>query len=318
MGDVENKPQKVSRVPKELINIIYRTANLVNIQDIEYKILNFDNELSDYILGDTLRVIIKGYRDGQKIQCAFIIKWNSQSSRCIDYRNLYNREHTFYYYIVPKLLEIQKHFKIIEGLKMRFSNCIDLGTESDREYIVLSAMPTDNKYRIRNRFCKADLEHSSLVIKELAKLHALFFGKKPVDVLLIDYQLSRCASPVTDISYFLYMSADGHFLAEHYDRIINLYYRTLAAVLRQCNQDVQTIYPYQVFQQHLRQYSVLGLIESLISMKIITALSENAEMRYEVSEEIIDNEIYVERVNGIVKDFFKRNYSLDAVLKENI
>lgn len=153
-------------------------------------------------------------------------------------------------------------------------------------------------------------------------------GKRPVDAILIDYQVSRYASPVTDISYFLYMTADEIFLDKHYEHLIDLYYKTLGAVIRQCNLDVEEIYPADIFEKHLREYSVLGLIESLISMKIITAVSEEAiemaEMRYEIKEKVSSDSqsqnqsVFVERVNGVVNHFFKRGYSLDAVLNKEL
>ena len=145
-----------------------------------------------------------------------------------------------------------------------------------------------------------------------------------MEVIFIDYQLVRLASPVTDIAYFLYMSTDGEFLNKHYDQVLDIYYGTLTAVLRHCNLDVEEVFPRNIFQKHLNEYSVLGLIEALVSMMIITAPYEDAlkmtEMKYEHCDEEVhedeskDNSLFVERVNGIVNDFFARNYSLDAIL----
>lgn len=136
--------------------------------------------------------------------------------------------------------------------------------------------------------------------------------------------MARIASPVTDISYFLYMSTDYDFLKKHYYHVLDVYYGTLAAILRQCNLDVNEIYPQSIFQKHLREYTVLGLIEALVSMMIITAENEDAfrmtEMKHEDPNKIFcesEKEVrhlFVERVNGIVSDFFEKNYSLDAVL----
>lgn len=150
-------------------------------------------------------------------------------------------------------------------------------------------------------------------------------GKRPVDVIFVDYQLVRYASPVTDISYFLYMSTDQEILCNHYDQLLNIYYGTLSAVLRQCSLEVRDIYPKEIFQKHLREYSVLGLIETLISMKIITADTDEAlkmtKMKYYLSEpsgfsgcNTKNQAFYVERINGVVNEFFNRGYSLDALL----
>lgn len=154
----------------------------------------------------------------------------------------------------------------------------------------------------------------------------MFQGGKPVDVILVDYQLARYASPVTDISYFLYMSTDGDFLSENYERALDIYYGTLSAVLRQCGLDVNDIYPKSVFNEHLNTHSVFGLIEALVSMKIITAPYEEAikmmEIKYQTLNDGLcysekrDQCLFTERVNGVVDDFFSRNYSLAALVNK--
>lgn len=146
-----------------------------------------------------------------------------------------------------------------------------------------------------------------------------------MDSILVDFQLARYASPVTDLSYFFYMSTDRKFLDEHYDRLIYMYYVTLSAILRQCNLKVEEIYPKSVFEKHLSTYAVYGLVEALISMKIITAAPEEAikmtELRYLHPDDLCQYELenqclYIERVNGVVDHFFARKYSLSGVLNE--
>lgn len=152
-----------------------------------------------------------------------------------------------------------------------------------------------------------------------------FQRKRPVDIILIDYQLMRFATPVTDVVYYIYMSTDGQFLSKHYETVINTYYGTLTAVLRECNLNVEEIYPKKIFERQLREYSVLGLVEALISMMIITAPFEDAlkmtKIKYQFCNERIreseGNILFKERVNDVVKDFFSRNYSLEAVLSKN-
>lgn len=121
------------------------------------------------------------------------------------------------------------------------------------------------------------------------------------------------------------MSTDRDFLKKHYCQVLDIYYGTLAAVLRYCDLDADKIYPRSIFQKHLRKYSVLGLIEALVAMMIITAPYEEAlkmtAMKYEhydgelPQDECQEHTLFVERVNGIVSDFFERNYSLDTILK---
>ncbi|XP_038210078.1 uncharacterized protein LOC119830958 [Zerene cesonia] len=150
-------------------------------------------------------------------------------------------------------------------------------------------------------------------------------GRKPVEVVLVDYQLARFASPATDISYFLYMSANYDFLSKYYDQLLDIYYGTMAGILRQCDIDIQETFPRHILHDHLKEYSVLGLVEALISMKIVTAESEEAQKMLEMKHQVpnglhefeTQNQImFVERVNGIVKFFFERNFTLDGVIIE--
>ncbi|XP_060803441.1 uncharacterized protein LOC106140731 isoform X1 [Amyelois transitella] len=408
---------KVSRPPLDLVDIIHEVAKIAKIEGIKFSIGFGSEDEMDFILGDVYKVTIRGYRDGQRLKRQFVIKWIADPERRYTFRNLYIRDHAFYNYVAPKLIEIQRRFKIVEGLKISFPNCVFSRKEKHKECMVFTCILSQG-YGFSNRVHSIDVEHCSLVIKCLAKLHGLFYvlkhtderqsnfikmiyhsdvqysgkikptsncifnfynesvsvvkdpmaknklnncaediynilckcvipdrfstichadcwsnnvcfkynGTKPIDVILVDYQISRFASPVTDLSYFLYMSTDEELLENHYERLINLYYKTLSAVLRQCNVNVNEIYPEDIFQEHLKKYSVLGLIEALISMKIITAESEDAiemaKMRYDIVKELAcDSEsqnesLFVKRVNGVVNDFFKRGYSLDAVLEK--
>ncbi|KAI5644365.1 ecdysteroid kinase domain-containing protein [Phthorimaea operculella] len=353
--------RKVSRGHQDLIEILYQVADRLRLRDLDY-VIHIGTEDIDMYLNGTYKVDIKGTRDDQKVMFTAIIKWYADPQQRTTFRELFHREYTFFQYIVPEFLDIQRRFGIIQGLRMKFSNCIFASIAYDKEAIVVTTDRTFNK--ILDRFYKMDLDHAFLAMRKLAKLHALSFvlektkpnvfeelkdkcGKdvqysdptsmskftkcyydasagRPVDILLVDYQLWRLASPVTDLSYFFYMDCERNFLNQHYDRLINMYYLTLGAVLRQCNLEVEEIYPWSVFQKQLRQYSVLGLVEGLVSMKIITATTEDAckmtEMKYHTEDGLSDNvsqnySLYVERVNGIVNDFFMRGYSLDELLE---
>nr|XP_026499629.1 uncharacterized protein LOC113403336 [Vanessa tameamea] len=404
--------RKPSRLHQDLIGIIAKVADITNIKEIEY-LFEFGTDDIDCFLGGLHKVIIKGIRDGAKVKINVIIKWHSKPSDRICFRAAYQRECVFYQYIAPKMLELQRSYNIIEGLKLKFPNCIFANMEYDKETIVTN-MATE--FKLLDRFYKMDFNHSSLVLKNLAKFHGLSFalenlspkvfesirdlcskdvqygdpdaipkslveyfkeslsvitnieakvkleelspyilellnkcaapvlnysaichadcwnnnilfkyqGKRPVDVLFVDYQLVRYASPVTDISYYLYMSADQEILSNHYNQLLDIYYGTLSAVLRQCHLDVEDIYPKRILQKHLIEYSVLGLIEALISMKIITAKTEEAlkmtELKYSSDEpyqcESENQAIYVERINEVVNDYFGRGYSIDALLNQ--
>lgn len=118
------------------------------------------------------------------------------------------------------------------------------------------------------------------------------------------------------------MCTNMDFLTKYYDRLLDIYYGTCSAILRECYIDIKEIYPRQVFEEQLKDHSQFGLVEALISMKIITAECEEAQRMTESKRqtadetkieeyEIQNQDVFVRRVNGIVNFFFERNYSLD-------
>lgn len=119
----------------------------------------------------------------------------------------------------------------------------------------------------------------------------------------------------------MYMSTEKELRGKHYETLLEIYYGTLAAVLRECYLNVDDIYPRHIFKSHLQKYSVFGLVEALISMMIIIAPSEEALKMTDINNQFANEEFceyhknwFGERVNGLVEDFFSRNYSIDAVI----
>ncbi|KAG6456622.1 uncharacterized protein LOC115447648 [Manduca sexta] len=413
-------PVRKKSCSQDFVDLIYKIADIFNLNHIQY-VVEFGTEDVDSFYSGLYKVQIRGYSGGQKIKQTVVIKWHPDQKLRVYYRESYKREYVVYRNLVPKFLEIQRDFKIIEGLKIKFPNCIFASTDVDKETIAIVGLQ-ESGFRFHDRFHKLDFAHASLVMKYLAKFHALSFilakkyprefeeirnlfhkdvqycdpshvsknlefyydasvnvvsdpvakeklkalgsdilsvlnkctlpvprystfchadcwnnnvlykykGNRPVDTILIDYQLARYASPVTDISYFLYMSTDKEFLNNYYDQILEVYYGTLAAMLRQCDLDVNEVFPRNIFQKHLKEYSVLGLIEALVAMMIITAPNDDAikmaEMIHQRNHDSIECEnkhhyedaLFVERVNGVVNNFFDRNYSLDSVLNNKV
>lgn len=65
---------------------------------------------------------------------------------------------------------------------------------------------------------------------------------------LLDFQLFRVASPVTDLLYFIYVCTDSTFRKDHLKSLIKVYYSTFAAQIKDYNLDPELVYPEKVFQ----------------------------------------------------------------------
>ncbi|CAG9835369.1 unnamed protein product [Diabrotica balteata] len=82
---------------------------------------------------------------------------------------------------------------------------------------------------------------------------------KPVDVVLIDLQLARVASPVTDLSYYLYSVADKSSL-DKFDVLLSTYYATLSNYLSQYNIDCEHIVTLKRLRESWKKYGRFGLL----------------------------------------------------------
>lgn len=56
-------------------------------------------------------------------------------------------------------------------------------------------------------------------------------GEQPQEVCLIDWQLMRYASPVTDLAYFLFSCTTQQFRRQHYKSMLDVYHKELCAQL---------------------------------------------------------------------------------------
>ncbi|KAF5288628.1 hypothetical protein FQR65_LT11999 [Abscondita terminalis] len=81
----------------------------------------------------------------------------------------------------------------------------------------------------------------------------------PSNLAIIDWQLSHLGSPVLDMVHFLYTCTDKCFRDLHYNEVIAKYYDCLSGFLNDLGSEVAQLFPYSVYQDHLRKFSVFGL-----------------------------------------------------------
>lgn len=165
--------RKLSRCHQDVEALILKVAEIINVRDIEYVILIGDDDIDTYY-GGIYNVKITGFKDDQKVIYYVVIKHHNDAQTRTVFRETYKREASYYTKIVPRYLEIQRNFKIIEGLKIKFPNCIFASDEYDKESIVIMGVAEDG-YKLHERLQKMDLKHAILVMKYLAKLHAFSF-----------------------------------------------------------------------------------------------------------------------------------------------
>lgn len=92
----------------------------------------------------------------------------------------------------------------------------------------------------------------------------------PSDICFLDWQLSRCASPAIDISYFIFACTDKNLRASHYDDLLNVYHSSLTSFLKRlgCESDILSK---EKLLDNMKKFSKYGLMMCLITIPLIAA-----------------------------------------------
>ncbi|XP_023948829.2 uncharacterized protein LOC112053600 [Bicyclus anynana] len=101
-------------------------------------------------------------------------------------------------------------------------------------------------------------------------------GDTPVGAKIIDFQLSRCASPVLDIVFFIYACTDQVLREKYYDELLKYYHEVLSTQISGLGSDPLKVYPWETFMAEVKKYSYFGLAFSFESTPFIILAPEDA------------------------------------------
>lgn len=139
----------------------------------------------------------------------------------------------------------------------------------------------------------------------------------PSAVCLLDWQLSRCASPAIDISYFIFACTDKKLRDIHYQHLLNIYHSSLTAFLIKLQVDPE-IFSKETFSNHMKQFSKYGLMMCLIGVPLFvadldeipdwTGDMENGEREKMFSMTRKSEQYIVDKLTDIARDFDRLGY----------
>ncbi|KAF5292785.1 hypothetical protein FQA39_LY13830 [Lamprigera yunnana] len=144
----------------------------------------------------------------------------------------------------------------------------------------------------------------------------------PSDVCFLDWQVSRCGSPVFDLSYFLFTCTNKEIREEYYEKLIAVYYESLTFFMRRCGSDAEIMFPFRVLQEHFKKYSLFGLYVAIQFLGVIlkdpndvpediltlTNLEDALEKFLFLNEH---NEEYTVAIKDVLLDFDKYGYNFN-------
>ncbi|EFA06294.1 hypothetical protein TcasGA2_TC009161 [Tribolium castaneum] len=107
---------------------------------------------------------------------------------------------------------------------------------------------------------------------------------KPSHCCIIDWQCAALASPVMDLSFFVYTCVDTG-IHKDVTKLLRIYYDILGQTLRQFRCDPGEIFTFEKLEQHWRQFSVYGLLLATFILKFSLCDAEEAPDFGEIAEQ---------------------------------
>ncbi|XP_053657724.1 uncharacterized protein LOC128706808 [Anopheles marshallii] len=146
---------------------------------------------------------------------------------------------------------------------------------------------------------------------------------KPQGIILFDWQVMRYVTPVQDIVYFVFCCTDEEFRRKYYDEMLDIYYRSLSAMLAKLQHDVKELFPRAAFEEQLRIFGRYGILMGMFLVPMmcthneelpdIEALAHKMAESQQLNESFFkttesNQETYTKRIRAVVKDCIRYGY----------
>lgn len=122
-------------------------------------------------------------------------------------------------------------------------------------------------------------------------------------VALLDFQHCRYASPVTDLTYFLFTCTDRDFRANHFSRVINAYHQSLSELLIKFNLEPNDVFSKTVMYDHLKEFGKFAMGIAVYGIAIL------CNYRWDGATDDEENSkcfiVYKDRLADILRDFVR-------------
>jgi thiamine kinase-like enzyme len=123
--------------------------------------------------------------------------------------------------------------------------------------------------------------------------------KEPLKVAMLDWQVSRYASPIADLSYFLFTCISKEDI-ENLDEILSTYYSSFTNYLRNLGvEDPDVLYPFHQFLDEWKLYCKYGILMSSFLMKICS--TEKDEV-VDITESVDSGKDFFDTFSGGIRN----------------
>ncbi|KAF5285450.1 hypothetical protein FQR65_LT02290 [Abscondita terminalis] len=164
------------------------------------------------------------------------------------------------------------------------------------------------------------INHGDCWLKNfMFKYNSCLESRAPVDVCILDWQLSYYGSPALDLAYFMFSCTEKELRDKHYSFLMEDYYNTFSSTLTEMGGNPQLQFPFQTFHEHLKKYSVFGLYTALMALLVVSNensdvsgfkdISKAAEFVDRIKKNDSDEYLYNQRIKDVILDFDRLGYN---------
>ncbi|XP_026746024.1 uncharacterized protein LOC113507333 [Trichoplusia ni] len=89
--------------------------------------------------------------------------------------------------------------------------------------------------------------------------------------VVIDFQIMRCASPVTDLAYFIIMCSNVCQTKEEFLDAVILYYSSLKYYLGDMGIDASEAFSFDMLMEELKKYGKFGILAAITSLPLVAS-----------------------------------------------
>nr|XP_019559293.2 uncharacterized protein LOC109428073 [Aedes albopictus] len=122
----------------------------------------------------------------------------------------------------------------------------------------------------------------------------------PTEIVLLDWQLCRYASPALDLLYFIFVCTDEAFRRQYYDEMLRIYYNSLGQLLEKLGGDPSRLFPFTALLRQLKACGKFGILMALLIVPMICVPDMNEAANSE--------DKYRTRMAAIIRDLIRYGY----------
>ncbi|XP_019846596.2 uncharacterized protein LOC105228300 isoform X2 [Bactrocera dorsalis] len=173
-----------------------------------------------------------------------------------------------------------------EGLKRTALACLEQESDKYRQILdkffkrpffeIFSDLIDGNKYEPYAVLCHGDCWNNNLMFK--------MEDTDVVTMRLLDWQLLRYSSPISDVMYFIFTCTTRKFRKAHYGDVLNVYYEELINHISRLGSNPFKLFPREKFVEELKNRGAVALLFAMIVLPIITLKCEDVPNLENLSE----------------------------------